>query len=316
MDLRVRNYNSSLVILYSSLLIVTCELLLAKISFQFFTVLSPLPILLVSLSIKYKDFLISVVFSFFQLSLIIYIFPEYLLNNQIIFFHLAISILILFFSLVCNLSTKNKFTSSNLIAMLILSFIVLLVIFYLIFLKNIEQQEIKIFFKRIVIEILDAYKVKPKKNIDEVVNILISILPSINTLIFFITFSFNLIFAKLVLKKININQNPQPDFNAFITPSWFSIIYLFATALVFINDSSSNIWIFSINTVICMSFCYLLEGYRKFNNFFKNLNLDRNIKFIIIFLLFIFLGYVLLLTILFLGFLENFKRIKNNLGKD
>ena len=59
-----------------------------------------------------------------------------------------------------------------------------------------------------------------------------------------------------------------------------------------------------------MSFSYLLDGYKAFNNFFKNINLDRNLKFIIIFLLFIFLGYVLLLIILILGYLENFKKLK------
>jgi hypothetical protein len=193
---------------------------------------------------------------------------------------------------------------------LILFFVSLLAIFYFIFFNSFEQEEFKSFFKKIVTNIYNIYNIQEKNNIDDLVNILISILPSINSLIFFITFSFNLIFAKFLLKKIEIFQNLQPDFETSSTPTWYSVFYLSMVLSSLLFDSSSNFWIFSINAMICMSFSYLLDGYKAFNNFFKNINLDRNLKFIIIFLLFIFLGYVLLLIILILGYLENFKKLK------
>ncbi len=257
-----------------------------------------------------RFFFFSVLFALFQIVIINYFFPEYLLNKQVIFFHLAISILALIFFFSCNLELKFKFNSSNLISGLILFFVSLLAIFYFIFFNSIEQVEFKSFFKKIVTDIFNNYNIQEKNNIDDLVNILISILPSINSLIFFITFSFNLIFAKFLLKKIKIFQNLQPDFETSSTPTWYSIFYLSMVSCSFLLDSSSNFWIFSINTVICMSFSYILDGYKAFNNFFKKINLDRNVKFIIIFLLFIFLGYVLLLIILILGYLKNLKKFK------
>lgn len=310
MSLKPYNYNSSSIILYSSLFIVTCELLLAKVSFQIFSVFSPLPFLFIGLCIRFKDFFLSVLFALFQIILINYFFPEYLLNKQIIFFHFSISTLALIFFYSCNLELKFKFNSSNLISGLILFFVSLLAIFYFIFFNSFEQEEFKSFFKKIVTNIYNIYNIQEKNNIDDLVNILISILPSINSLIFFITFSFNLIFAKFLLKKIEIFQNLQPDFETSSTPTWYSVFYLSMVLSSLLFDSSSNFWIFSINAMICMSFSYLLDGYKAFNNFFKNINLDRNLKFIIIFLLFIFLGYVLLLIILILGYLENFKKLK------
>ena len=308
--IKPNTYNSSSIILYSSLFIVACELLLAKVSFQIFSVFSPLPFLFIGLCIRFRDFFLSILFALFQIIIINYFFPEYILNKQIIFFHLAISTLTLFFFFSCNLELKFKFNSSNLISGLILFFVSLLAFFYFFFFNSIEQEEFKSFFKKIVTDIFNNYNIQEKNNIDDLVNILISILPSINSLIFFITFSFNLIFAKFLLKKIKIFQNFQPDFETSNTPTWYSIFYLSMVLCSLLLDSSSNFWIFSINTIICMSFSYLLDGYKAFNNFFKNINLDRNVKFIIIFLLFIFLGYVLLLIILILGYLENLKKFK------
>ena len=107
-----------------------------------------------------------------------------------------------------------------------------------------------------------------------------------NSLIFLTTFSFNFIFAKYILNKLSIKQNFQPSFDKLITPKWFSFLYLIILAIILIFKSNSNIWIFLLNVIICMSFNYMLEGYKAFNNFFTKINLDKNIKFLIIFLLF------------------------------
>ncbi len=70
-------------------------------------------------------------------------------------------------------------------------------------------------------------------------------------------------------------------------------------------------FIFSINILICMSFSFVLECYIEFNNYLKEIKLNNFIKFIIIFLLFVFLGYLLFLVLLILGLFINIRKKAN-----
>ena len=100
------------------------------------------------------------------------------------------------------------------------------------------------------------------------------ILPSINSLIFFfITFSLNFIFSKFILKKFMIKPVENINFRDFTTPLWFSLIYLMMLLIVLTQNPNSQMFVLSINILICMSFSFLLEGYIAFNNYFKKLNL-------------------------------------------
>ena len=101
------------------------------------------------------------------------------------------------------------------------------------------------------------------------------------------------------------------SFIDFKTPLWFSLIYLMMLLIVLTQNPNSQIFILSINALICMSFSFLLEGYIAFNNHFNKIKLNNYIKFLIIFLLFVFLGYVLFLILLFLGIFENISKIAN-----
>ena len=101
------------------------------------------------------------------------------------------------------------------------------------------------------------------------------------------------------------------NFTDFTTPLWFSLIYLMMLFFVLTQNPNSQMFILSINILICMSFSFLLEGYIAFNNYFKKIKLNNLIKFIIIFLLFVFLGYVLFLILLFLGMFENVSKKAN-----
>ena len=132
-----------------------------------------------------------------------------------------------------------------------------------------------------------------------------TVLPSINSLIFFTTFSLNFIFSKFFLKKFEIKQITNISFIKFTTPLWFSSIYLMLFILVLTQNPNSKIFILSINILICMSFCFLLEGYLAFNYYLNKFKINNFIKFIIVFLFFVFLGYVLLLLLLFMGLFEN-----------
>ena len=101
------------------------------------------------------------------------------------------------------------------------------------------------------------------------------------------------------------------NFINFTTPLWFSLIYLMMLLIVLTQNPNSQIFVLSINALICMSFSFLLEGYIAFNNHFKKIKLNNFIKFLIIFLLFVFLGYVLFLILLFLGIFENISKTVN-----
>ena len=98
------------------------------------------------------------------------------------------------------------------------------------------------------------------------------------------------------------------NFTDFTTPLWFSLIYLMILIIFLTQNPNSQMFIISINTLICMSFSFLLEGSIAFNNHFKKIKLNNFIKFLIIFLLFVFLGYVLFLILLFLGMFENISK--------
>ena len=98
------------------------------------------------------------------------------------------------------------------------------------------------------------------------------------------------------------------NFLDFTTPLWFSLIYLIMLLIVLTQNPNSQMFVLSINSLICMSFSFLLEGYNVFNNYFKKIKLNNFIKFLIIFLLFVFLGYVLFLILLFLGLIENVRK--------
>ena len=161
-----------------------------------------------------------------------------------------------------------------------------------------------LFLQKSIDQIISNYGLQKNNELDKIIQIVMIILPSINSLIFFITFSLNFIFSKFILKKFMIKPVENINFIDFTTPLWFSLIYLMMLLIVLTQNPNSQMFVLSINTLICMSFSFLLEGYIAFNNYFKKIKLNNFIKFLIIFLLFVFLGYVLFLILLFLGLLK------------
>tara|TARA_B100000242_G_scaffold71397_1_gene45305 strand:- start:1414 stop:2040 length:627 start_codon:yes stop_codon:yes gene_type:complete len=201
--------------------------------------------------------------------------------------------------------------SSNLLSGIIISFIFILASFYILFSNDIEYESLKTFLQKSIDQIISTYGLQKNNELDRIIQIVMMIVPSINSLIFFITFGLNLIFAKFILKKLMIKPVENINFIDFTTPLWFSLIYLLMLLLVLTQSPNSQMFVLSINTLICMSFSFLLEGYITFNNYFKKIKINIFIKFLIIFLLFLFLGYVLFLTLLFLGLFGNISRRVN-----
>ncbi|MEE2695170.1 MAG: DUF2232 domain-containing protein [Pseudomonadota bacterium] len=311
MNRKINSNSSLLIILYSSLLIAISEVFFLKLSPQIYSIFNPLPFLFVGLCTKYKEFISSVLFSIIFLFILQnFISSEEILQKNAVIFHCFFSLIVTIFISLCHLVAKNKLSSTHLISTANLLFLMPFFLFYFLYYKNLDHENTKQYFFEIISQITQNDNQEKNQKINEISDILILILPSINSLVFFITFSLNFSLAKILVQKTNFFQILKVDFRNFRTPVWFSLIFLVCLFFSIIFDSS--IKDFSINASILMSFCYLFEGFRSLNNIFNKIQLNRNLKFLIIFLLFIFLGYVLLLIILFLGFYENIKNIKKN----
>ena len=191
---------------------------------------------------------------------------------------------------------------------IIISFLFILAFFYILFFNDFEYEKLSAFLQKSIEQIISNYGLQKSNELDKVIQIIMIILPSINSLIFFITFSLNFIFSKFILKKLMIKPVEDINFIDFTTPLWFSLIYLMMLLIVLTQNQNSHMFVLSINALICMSFCFLLEGYNAFKNHFKKIKVNNFIKFLIIFLLFVFLGYVLFLILLFLGMFENISK--------
>ena len=310
MDSFLSKKQRSLIIFYSTLFLLVFQLLFFKISPQIYSIFNPLPFLIIGLAIKYSDF-----FKSCALALIILVFLNFLSVNffskQLIIFHFIISFVTLFFLGFYHVSKKINLDCSNFLSGIIIFFLFIFAIFYMLFFNDIEYEKLRSFLQKSIDQVISSYGIQKSNDIDRIIKIIMIVLPSVNSLIFFTTFSLNLILSKFILKKFEIRQFTNFKLTDFTTPLWFSFIYVMILILVLTQNPNSKIFVLSINTFICMSFCFLLEGYISFNNYFKKIKINTFIKFIIIFLLFLFLGYLLLLILLFVGLFENIRKKKN-----
>ena len=301
------NKQKSLIIFYSTLFILVFQLLLIRISPQLYSILNPLPFLIIGLAVKYSDF-----FKSCALVLLIFVFinffSEDFSSKQLIIFHFITSFVTMFFFGSFHLSKKINLDSSNFLSGIIISFLFILAFFYILFFNNVEYEKLSAFVQKSIDQVISNYGLQKNNELDKIIKIVMIILPSINSLIFFITFSLNFIFSKFILKKFMIKPVENINFINFTTPLWFSLIYLMMLLIVLTQNQNSQMFVLSINALICMSFSFLLEGTNAFNNHFKKIKLNNFIKFLIIFLLFVFLGYVLFLILLFLGMFENISK--------
>ena len=304
------NKQKSLIIFYSTIFILVFQLLFLKISPQLHSIFNTLPFLIIGMAVKYSDFIKSCALALLILVFINF-FSEDFSFKQLIIFHFITSFITIFFFGSYHLSKKINLDSSNLLSGIIISFLFVLVCLYVLFFNDFEYEKLNAFLKKSINQIISNYGLQKNNELDKVIQILMIILPSINSLIFFITFSLNFIFSKFILKKIMIKPVENINFTDFTTPLWFSLIYLMMLLIVLTQNQNSQMFVLSINTLICMSFCFLLEGYIAFNNHFKKIKLNNFVKFLIIFLLFVFLGYVLFLILLFLGMFENISKKAN-----
>ncbi len=300
----------SLIIFYSTLFILVFQLLFFKISPQLYSIFNILPFLIIGQAVKYSDFFKSCAFALLILVFMNFFYEDFFSKQQIIV-HFIISFVTLFFFGSYHFSKKINLSCSNFLSGIIITFLFIFSIFYTLFFNDFEYEKFSSFLRKSIDQIISGYGIQKNDELDRVIKIIMIILPSINFLIFFSTFSLNFILSKVILRKFEIKQLTNVNFTDFTTPSWFLLIYLIILVFVLLQDPNSKIFVLSINSLICMSFSLLFEGYISFNNYFKKIKINTFIKFIIIFLLFVFLGYLLLLILLFIGLFENISKKTN-----
>ena len=201
MELPQSNKQKSLLIFYSTIFIIVFQLIFLKISPQLYSILNPLPFLIIGLAVKYSDFLKSCALALLIL-VFINVFSEDFFPKQLIIFHCVTSFVTIFFFGSYHLSKKINLDSSDLLSGIIIFFLFILAFFYLLFFNNFEYEKLSAFLKKSIEQIVLNYGIQRNNELDKFIQVIMIIFPSINSLIFFITFSLNFIFSKFILKNL------------------------------------------------------------------------------------------------------------------
>ena len=141
----------------------------------------------------------------------------------------------------------------------------------------------------------------------EMSSFIVNILPSANFLVIISVFMFNYKLASIICKLLKFRQNFNFNFIKIHLEKSYSFIFLIILTLKFFKFE--EIEILTTNLLIFLSCGYIFEGYQNLQTFFEKFDISSFLKFLIIFLLFIFLGYVLLLIIFLIGLYKNIKRL-------
>lgn len=309
---KTERISSLSLIAYSSLLILICEIFLSRISYQLYAIFVPLPFLFIGLLVSFINFSITISLCLFINFILNVFFPGKFIPPQFIVFNLSVSIISILFFYLSN-QIKKKISISRFISIINIFFVIVLSIFYFLFFGGSEESAVKEYLYKLITDIFESYNLNQNQDVDEIVSTLVMILPSMNILLFMVTFSLNYAIANLIVRRLDLIETNKIDLSEFYTPIWFSLLYLIFFMAAFVFNESSIFHKLALNSLICMSFSYLIEGYILSGTLLKKIKTHSIIKFLIIFLLFLFLGYVLLLIIITLGIYRN---IRNNLERN
>ena len=304
------NFGSLKKIFYATFFIITLELLLFKISPQIYSIFNFLPIFFIAMVIEMKIFATSVIFSilfFIFLGLKQFDIQNNILNSSsFVFSYIFFSSLVIIFFILFNLNQENKRDSiGEKLAYFNVICSSFLFVFLLLFFSKINLQDITNLITNTFIKLFDKSDVYNQTDIEILVERIIKILPSINFYIILITFFFNFFLANLIINKLSFNLLYKFNFQNFLIPKWYLYFFIFTLLASFILDSNSKI--FFNNVCILSSFIYFFSGFLYILDFIKKYEINTFLKILIIFLLFLFLGYVLILLFFFIGFYRNIR---------
>ena len=300
--------NNFLVISYSTIFITCIYFLLLKVSPLSFSIFCFSPLVFIALITNLKQSLISFVTSISLIILLIN-FQENTGNFVNSFFLTNIIFVFGFSYLLLTALNMGKENSRDFGANLSLYVFITSIIFISLFIIYLSDP-----MNVLISEIKDDY-IKSTYSDSQIVTMqlnklfdgVVKIFPSINFIFHFLIILTNLFVIKKLLEKTNFVLMTKIQFKSFSIPNWYLIIYflIFFLNMTFYEQFKN----FFLNLIISLSSIFFLSGFYIFKDFIRRINQPSFLKIIILFLLFIFLGYVLILSLFFLGLIDKLKKI-------
>lgn len=301
-----------IVLFYSIILILSSETLLLRLSPNLFPILCSIPLIFAGQIVSSKKF--------FSLIIITNIVFFFLYINDFYFFDLKFSLrfflnyfttstLVFFLFRLLDSYKKNIISSEKVIIFFNLFVLSLLLIFNFFYYYQIDHQELRNFISQFFSNIIRNSNIQENIISEEGIDFLIKIIPSLNAFVLMTFLIVNFFITNIILKKINFTRNYSIEFSKFFLPPK---IFLIFNILIFFSILLTNdLKFYFFSTVILISFLIFYQGLIYSYQFLNSLDLNTYLKILIIFLLFIFLGYVLFLLIFLSGYYISLKRIIN-----
>jgi hypothetical protein len=299
-----------IVLLYSLILILSSETLLLRLSPNLFPILCSIPLIFAGQIISSKNFFSSIIITnivffllyvndtnFFDLKFTLRFFLNYLTTSTLVF---------LLFTLL-NLRKKNSINNEKVIIFFNLFVLSLLLIFNFFYYYQIDHQELRDLLSQFFSKIIQNSNIQENIISKDGINFLIKVIPSLNAFILMTFIIINFFLTNIILKKINFKRNYTIEFSKFFLPPK---VFLIFNILIFFSILLTNdMKFYFFSTIIVLSFLFFYQGLVYSYQFLDSLDLNIFLKILIIFLLFIFLGYVLFLLIFLSGYYISLKRI-------
>ena len=299
-----------IVLFYSIILILSSETLLLRLSPNLFPILCSIPLIFAGQIVSSKKF--------FSLIIITNIVFFFLYINDFYFFDLKFSLrfflnyfttstLVFFLFRLLDSYKKNIISSEKVIIFFNFFVLLLLLIFNFFYYYQIDHQELRDFISQFFSNIVRNSNLQENMISEEGIDFVIKIIPSLNAFVLMTFLIVNFFLTNIILKKINFTRNYSIEFSKFFLPPK---IFLIFNILIFFSILLTNdLKFYFFSTVILISFLIFYQGLIYSYQFLNSLDLNTYLKILIIFLLFIFLGYVLFLLIFLSGYYISLKRI-------
>jgi hypothetical protein len=300
------------VVVYSSLFIFFSTLLLIKISPEFFIIFCLLPLFIIGLSTDIKTTLISYLISLVLMVAFFSNSGDFTESDSLKYLYINL-ILIFFFALFLTffLKIKNFSLSLGLIISYynlgICIFLSIFLIFYY-FDSNINSNLEEI--KRIYFDQIKISNPELKAQINILINFIYKILPALNSVFFLILTILNFFLSQKLLKKLHLNIRNETSLDYLEIPNWYFYFQLMAIFIFLFSSGNTNI--FSLNILLVFSSLFIINGFLSVLSFLKEKKVNVIVKFLLLFLLFIFFSYLLIVFLFILGINRKIKQISND----
>jgi len=302
----------ALSIVYGTFLIVSLEILFLRILPQLYPLINTIPLLFLAQLLKLQYFLFSIIFStlfFFLINNFDFLFGD-IFSTKLFLNFITISSIIFYLSFLLN---KKEIKDEKILVNLVLfSIIVVNIIMFFFFSEN-EQAQLREYFLKFAQEFLKSSNELQNVNSSSLVDIIVKIIPGINIFSFLTTLLLNFQLTRIAIEKMNFKKIYTFRLTSFEIPNWVFLLFNIFLALSIMKLGDAQY--FFLNCLIVLSFLIFYEGFVTFYKIFKKYEINNFLKFLIIFLLFIFLGYVLFLVLFVIGFYINLKKVLSRVIK-